>query len=98
MSGDMVNLANVIAAELRACMIPGKQLYKTGNMKRSVVVIARGEDAVDVVIATDYASYTNDRGRLEGWAMRAASRAAKAYLTANNVEEDDKFAPSITLG
>ena len=48
---DLVNLATVVAAELRAQMVPNKRLYRTGNMKRSVAVIAIDDKTVDVVIA-----------------------------------------------
>lgn len=84
----MVNLANVLSNELRAQMIPNIQLYKTGNMRASVQVIAINENYVDVVIATDYASYTNTRGRMAGWIDSVVDRVCRAYAGDNGVEND----------
>ena len=86
---DMVNLGSFIADELRAMMIPGVQLYKTGNMKGSVTVVAVNEDFIDIVIATDYASFTNTRGRMAGWVERTVDRACRAYASNNNVDNAD---------
>jgi len=101
MNAHLTNLASVVAAELRAQMVPGKRLYKTGNMKRSVAVITIDDKTVDVVIATDYASYTDERGRYAGWVQQAASKAIGAYCTAQNVEDLTAFgmiSPSYIYG
>lgn len=89
MDVDMLNLGTFIASELRAMMIPGVQLYKTGNMQGSVTVVAVGEDFIDIVIATDYASYTNTRGKMAGWVERTVDRACRAYASNNNVDNVD---------
>lgn len=87
-SPEMFNLAIRLANELRAQMIPNVQLYKTGNMRASVQVVAIEEDYVDVVIATDYASYTNSRGRMAGWVDSVVDRVCRAYAGDNGVEND----------
>ena len=86
---DMVNLANFIASELRNMMIPDIQLYVHGNMQRSVAVASVNENFIDIVIATDYASYTNTRGRMAGWVERTVDRACRAYASNNNVDNAD---------
>lgn len=86
---DMVNLANFMASELRAMMIPNVQLYRTGNMQGSVTVVTVNEDFIDIIIATDYASYTNTRGRHAGWIERTVDRACRAFASNNNVENMD---------
>jgi len=88
MDTDMVNLAQFIANEIRAMMIPGKQLYQSGNMKGSVTVVAVNEEFVDIVIATDYASYTNEKGYMAGWLERTIDRACRCYAEDNNVENE----------
>ena len=86
MDTDMTNLAQFVASELRAMMIPGVQLYKSGTMRGSVAVVAINEQYVDIVIATDYASYTNTRGRMAGWVERTVDRCCRCYSQNNNVE------------
>ena len=101
MNSDLVNLARVIASEMRAHMVPNKRLYRTGNMKRSVAVIAIDEKTVDVVIATDYASYTNERGKWAGWVQKMTAQAVAAYCSAQNVEDLTAFGivtPKFTYG
>ena len=88
---NLVNLANVTASELRAMMIPNLRLFRTGNMKRSVAVVEIDEKTVDVVIATDYASYTDTRGKWAGWVSRTVSKACSAFCSANNVEDLSAF-------
>lgn len=88
MDNDLVNLANFVASELRAMMIPGVQLYRTGNMQGSVNVVAVGEDFIDIVIATDYASFTNTRGRHAGWVEQTIDRVCRAYASNNNVDNE----------
>lgn len=88
MDTDMVNLAQFIANELRAMMIPGLQLYRSGNMKGSVTVVAVNEEFVDIVIATDYASFTNERGRMAGWIEKTIDRCCRCYAENNNVENE----------
>lgn len=87
MNMDTIIIANVVASELRAQMVPGKRLYRTGNMKRSVAVVVVDDKNVDVVIATDYASYTNTRGRFAGWVQRTTTKAIQAYCSAQKVED-----------
>lgn len=86
MDVDMTNLAIFMASELRAMMIPGKQLYKSGNMRSSVVVVNVNEDFVDIVIATDYASYTNTRGRMSGWIEQTVDRCCRCFAENNGVD------------
>jgi len=88
MDNDMLNLAIFVTNELRAMMIPQKQLYQSGNMRASVNVASVGEDYVDIVIATDYASYTNTRGRMAGWIERTIDRACRCYAENNDVENE----------
>lgn len=88
MDTDMVNLAQFIANELRAMMIPGVQLYRSGNMRGSVTVVAVSEEFVDIVIATDYASYTNEKGRMAGWVDETVDRCCRCYCENNNVENE----------
>lgn len=88
MDNDLINLAQFAASELRAMMIPGVQLYKTGNMQGSVTVVAVNENFVDIIIATDYASYTNERGKHAGWIEQTIDRVCRAYASNNNVENE----------
>ncbi len=88
MDSDMVNLGQFVASELRAMMIPGKQLYQSGNMRGSVTVVTVNDEFVDIVIATDYASYTNTRGRMAGWIERTVDRCCRCYAENNNVESE----------
>ena len=88
MQEDLVNLANFVATELRAMMIPNKQLYRTGNMQSSVAVVAIEQDYIDIVIATDYASFTNTHGRMAGWVDKCVDRCCRSYCSNNNVEND----------
>ena len=82
----MVNLAQFAASELRAMMIPNVQLYRTGNMQGSVVVASVDENFIDIIISTDYASFTNTRGRHTGWIEQTIDRVCRAYASNNNVE------------
>lgn len=88
MDDDMVNLANFIASELRKMMIPTVQLYQSGGMYLSVAVVAVNEEYIDIVIATDYASYTNTRGKHAGWVNRTIDRCCRCYAENNNVENE----------
>ena len=85
---DVLNFANFLASELRAQCIKGKQLYITGNMQRSIVTVAINEDNIEVVIATNYASYTNTRGRMAGWVEKTIQNCARCYAEKNNVSDD----------
>ena len=84
----MVNLAVFIADGLQKVMHTG-YLYVTGNMQRSVTVVAVNEDFIDIVIATDYASYTNERGKTAGWVEKHVDRLCRAYASNNNVDNAD---------
>ena len=88
MDSDMVNLGQFVASELRAMMIPGKQLYQSGNMRGSVTVVTVNDEFVDIVIATDYASYTDTRGRMAGWIERTVDRCCRCFAENNNVENE----------
>lgn len=88
MDTDMVNLAAFIASGIRAQMIPGHQLYRSGNMKASVAVVAVNEKFIDIVIATDYASYTDTRGRHAGWIERTVDSHCRMFAENNNVENE----------
>ena len=87
---NIINFATFLASELRAMCIKGKQLYVTGNMQRSIVAldVNADEDSIEVVIATDYASYTNTRGRMAGWIEKTIQRCASAFSSNNDVEAD----------
>ena len=85
---DMVNLAVFIADGLQKMMHPG-YLYVTGNMQASVTVVAVNEDFIDIVIATDYASYTNTRGKTAGWVERTVDRLCRAFASNNDVDNVD---------
>ena len=84
----MVNLAAFVASEIRAMMIKDVQLYQSGNMKSNVKVVAVEEDYIDIVIDTNYASYTNTRGRMAGWIERTIDRCCRCYSENNNVESE----------
>ena len=88
MNYEMINLAAFIASELRAMMIPNVQLYQSGNMKSSVAVVAIEEGYIDIVIATDYASFTNTRGKNAGWINRTIDRCCRCYSENNGVESE----------
>lgn len=86
MDTDMTNLAQFIATELRGMMVKDEQLYKSGKMRRSVVVATVNDEYLDIIIATDYASFTNTRGRMAGWVERTVDRCCRCYSQNNNVE------------
>ena len=85
---DMVNLATFIATELRAMMIPNVQLYQSGTMKSSVLVVTVNDDFIDIVIATDYAGYTNTKGKHAGWIDRTIDRCCRCYADNNGVSNE----------
>ena len=87
MNLEMQNLANELANNLRAMCIKGQQLYKTGNMKASIMVVQVDENYCDIVIATPYASFTNTRGKLAGWIERSITNTCRAFASNNNVED-----------
>lgn len=89
MYDELVNYANFLASELRANMIPNIKLYRTGNMKSSVSVVSVNDDAIEVVIATDYASYTNEKGIWAGWVESTINRVSRCYSTGNDVSSED---------
>lgn len=88
MDQDLVNIAQRLASELRRQGKPNYKLYRTGNMMRSINVVAVNEEFIDVVIATDYASYTNTRGKWAGWVQQVTDRVVRAYVGGNNVENE----------
>ena len=97
MDNDMLNLAVFVADEIRAMMIPHKQLYQSGNMRGSVVVATVNDEYVDIVISTDYASYTNLRGRMAGWVESTVDRCCRCFAENNNVD-NSLFENSIIYG
>lgn len=94
---DMLNLATLLTAELRAMCVPNKQLYQTGNMKASINTLIVEENYVDIVIATDYASFTNTRGKMQGWIEKTVARTCRAFAS-NNTVEDLNLMGQITYG
>ena len=88
MDSDMVNLACFIKTQLENMCIKDKQLYVSGNMQKSIAVVAVNEEFVDIVIATDYASFTNERGRMAGWIERTVDKACRRFAEDNNVENE----------
>lgn len=94
---NMSNLAVLLADELRAMCVPGKQLYQSGNMKASIQPIIIEENYIDIVIETPYASFTNQRGRNAGWIEKTVKRVCRAYASNNNVE-DMSLTGMITYG
>ena len=97
MNLDMQNLAILLASELRAMCIEGKQLYISGNMKASIEPIRIEDKYVDIIIATPYASFTNERGRNAGWIEKTVARTCRAFASNNNVE-DLNLTGQITYG
>ena len=97
MDTDMINLAKFAAAELRAMMIPDVQLYRTGNMQSSVTVVTVNDDFIDIIIATDYASYTNTRGKHAGWIEKTIDRVCRCYAS-NNAVENESMVGQIIYG
>lgn len=97
MNLDMQNLAFLLASDLRAQCIEGKQLFQTGNMKASIDVVQIGEDYVDIIIATPYASFTNTHGRLAGWIERTVAHTCRAFASNNDVS-DANLTGQITYG
>ncbi len=91
--GAMLNLALFIKGELQAQMIPHQQLYRTGNMRSSVEVVEIDNRYVDIVIATEYASFTNTRGRTAGWIEKTLDRACRCYSenVSNELTEGIEF-------
>lgn len=83
----MVNLALSIESALRAKCIPNKQLYRTGNMKASINTVQIDENYIDIVIATHYASFTNERGKTAGWIRNTIRQVCECYAENNNVED-----------
>ena len=79
MDNELVNYGMFLANELRAMMIPDVQLYQSGNMRSSVAVVVVDDTCIDVIIATNYASYTNERGRMKGWVERTVDRVSRCY-------------------
>lgn len=71
----MINLANVIVSELQA-----SSPYKTGKMRASITLVMLDGNFIDIVVATDYASYVNAKGKHEGWIERVLERSISAYI------------------
>lgn len=73
MNANLVMMASFIANELRA-----SSPYKTGNMQRSIASVVIDEDTIDIVIAVDYASYVNDKGKHKDWVKTVVDRCVRA--------------------
>ena len=71
----MFNLANVIVSELQA-----SSPYKTGKMRASIALVMFDGNFIDIVVATDYASYVNAKGKHQGWIERVLERSISAYI------------------
>lgn len=93
----MQNLAIEIANGLRAVGKPDKKLWRTGNMMGSIFVVQVDDNYCDVVIATDYASFTNTRGKWAGWVQETINRVCRSYASNNNVD-DMNLSGIITYG
>lgn len=76
---ELLNYAIDLALEISNYMIPDKRLYVSGNMQKSVSVVYVDDNTIDVVIATDYASYTNERGKWAGWVQRVVDEKSRRY-------------------
>ena len=87
MDEEIINFAQFIAQELSMVGVPDKRLYRTGNMMHNIRVVAIGEDFVDIIIATDYASYTNLRGKWAGWVEKTIREASRCYAENNDIED-----------
>lgn len=88
MDTDMANLATFIADELIKLMVPDVRLYQSGKMRSSVYVVAVDDNFIDIVIATDYASFTNTKGRNAGWVERTVDRCCRCYSENNDVSNE----------
>lgn len=86
MNEELLNYACALKSALQAQMIPNVQLYKTGNMKSSVQIVIVDDNNIDIVIATNYASYTNERGYKKGWVDRVVNNLSRCY--SENVENN----------
>jgi len=76
---DLLNAAAWLVNGLQSVMVPG-YLLRTGNMQRSVMIYQIGENFIDVVIAVDYASYTNEGNKkTSGWLETHVPRIMRAY-------------------
>ena len=71
----MLNLANVIVSELQAA-----SPYKTGKMRASITLAMLDGNFIDIVVATDYASYVNAKGKHQGWIERVLERSISAFI------------------
>lgn len=78
---EFLAFATFLASELRA-----SSPYKTGNMQRSIATVVVDDNAIDVVIAVDYASYVNDKGKHKEWVERVVNRCSRCYFQ-NNVDD-----------
>ena len=89
MDENLINFANALASELQAYIgsARGQRLYQTGNMKANIRVVVVNENCVDVIIATDYASYTNTRGKYAGWIEKVINNTARCFAENNNVDD-----------
>lgn len=87
MEDTLINFALFVASELSKVGVPDKKLYRTGNMMSSITAVVVDENTVDVIIATDYASFTNTRGKWAGWVESNIQRIAHAYSDNNNVSD-----------
>lgn len=87
-STELVNYANFISGELRAMMQPNIQLFQTGKMKSSVFVVEIDEQTIDIIIATPYASFTNERGKMKGWVEETIDRCSRCYCANNGVSNE----------
>ncbi len=76
--------ANILVRELQRECIPNVQLYRSGNMRSSIHTVEINEDKTIVLIAVNYASKTNEKGRNEGWIKRVSDRVVE--LTGGGVQ------------
>lgn len=98
MNDSLINFATFIASELSKVGVPDKKLYRTGNMMASIVPVVIDENTVDIIIATDYASFTNTRGKWAGWVEQNIERCSRCYADNNDVESFANLTGEIFYG
>lgn len=81
MNVTAVTMASFIASEMRA-----SSPYRTGNMQRSIVTVVVDDNTVDVIVAVDYASYVNDKGKHKDWIKNVVERCVRCIF-GNDVDD-----------
>jgi len=81
MNVTAVTMASFIANEMRA-----SSPYRTGNMQRSIVTVVVDDNTVDVIVAVDYASYVNDKGKHKDWIQNVIQRCVRCVF-GNDIDD-----------